>query len=157
MSVIVQRLHDLSLDLGLAPTYVGCQAELLATANLTVDQCSTKVRALADAMYSRSLGDSPEPTPVVAPAKPKTEKKPKLDSKRIQIFGFAPVAILRWMGANQFDKDSALRALAALGAGHISPITASIQLRDGRIGAGQRGEVPQLTDAQAKQIRQAGK
>lgn len=75
------------------------------------------------------------------------------------LYGVSATAILRWMGANDWSQDDALKALAAKGAS-VSPSTANIQMRAGKKGGdcGGRGPIPDLSkDAVAELKKLAGK
>lgn len=157
---------------GMTPRGVSRHADLLAKADLTPGDITEGV--LVDA-YQRSIAateallrkarrhndrfegpvSDQEPTAQadagnVAVKVRKPVKRGKVT--RGTIFGFAATAILRWMGAHNWEFEDAGVALAAYGLGSMSDSTIYIQLRAGKTGDATRGPVPELSKAQAKEL-----
>lgn len=82
-------------------------------------------------------------------AKPPAPKAPKPRG----IYGHAATAILRWMGAEKWTREEAMKALKSLGS-DVVEATANIQMKAGAKGGdcGGRGPVPNLTPEQRAEL-----
>jgi hypothetical protein len=72
----------------------------------------------------------------------------KSESGRFTIYGHAPTAILRWMGAEKWSIDDSARVIRKLGAA-VADATVTIQVKRGR---GNEPKLPALTEQQANDI-----
>lgn len=91
-----------------------------------------------------------------APAKKPAPKKAAAKA-RVTVLGFAPTAILKWMGKQGWTAEQARNALSkhAIG-GSVSPATVSTGLSDGR-NPKYAGNAAAPTAAQVKQLNAAKK
>lgn len=82
----------------------------------------------------------------------KVIKAPK--SERANLWGFVGTAMCRWFGANGFTFEQTKAVLTAKGLGSLSDNTLKIQMKAGEKKDVTRGEIPVLTDAQVKELKQ---
>lgn len=73
----------------------------------------------------------------------------KKGAKKSKIFGFNTTAVIRWMGADAWTTEDAMKALTILGLGHVTDSTVKAQLSDGRTGGSNFGPAAPLSPSQA--------
>lgn len=74
-------------------------------------------------------------------------------ANRAYLFSYSVTAVLRWMGKREWKFKAAKKVLDYfVGAGKISDATIRAQLLGGR--NGERGEIPELTEEQAKRLEE---
>lgn len=166
---IVADLVRLADAEGMTPRGVSRHADLLAKAGLAKGDITEGVlldathraKREAEALFERAAalnaklaGDEAkikgqEPKEAVS----KDRKAPERGKvTKGTIFGHSITAILRWMGANGWNKEDAGVALATYGFGSVADSTIYIQLAAGRKGDATRGPVPELSKKEAKEL-----
>lgn len=81
----------------------------------------------------------------------KALKTPKQGKSRIQFLGFPVTHVLRWMGANGWTKEQAIKVMEKANIA-VAEGTIGIQVAAGKKGDKSRGETPELSKSQIKEL-----
>lgn len=159
-NVLSVKLVELANKYGMTPQGVSSHATLLEEKGLDPEDISPHVVLHANSIMRR---DWERVTERVSEYNSRFEEKVvgEFDQpasvttiKRSKLFGHPVTAVIRWMGAEDWDYDDAQKALLALNI-EMSESTIRAQLRAGKLA--ERGEPAELTDEQERQLYRAAK